>query len=103
MSSFKCQCLNLLSKFLCPPLGATSVMHARGYVHGHPSTIRGDRSERAEGRRKRDREEVMGRGADLTRRGVTPPLSLTGGCHGERAGPEQRGIQWEMTLLVSPW
>lgn len=42
-------------------------------------------------------------GAELTPRGVATPLSLMGGCHGERAGPEQRGIQWEMTLLVSPW
>lgn len=50
-------------------------------------------------------EEVRGGGANSKGEegGVTPPLSLTGGRHGERAGPEQRGIQWEMTLLVSPW
>lgn len=54
------------------------------------------------------RREERGRGegdqwVGLTRRGVARPLSLMGGCHGERAGPEQRDIQWEMTLLVSPW
>lgn len=58
------------------------------------------RGERREGERKRGEGDQW---VGPTRGGVARRLSLTGGCHGERAGPEQRDIQWEMTLLVSPW
>lgn len=60
--------------------------------------------QRLRGERGREEEEraICGWGLGLVG-GVARRLSLTRGCHGERAGPEQRDIQWEMTLLVSPW